>query len=439
MLIGQKFVQEKYALKSNPFSSGVTYAPENQTVYEPEMYGHQHLEFRKKFFVDPLVSGQPIIGAVWSSTQRGDPQTRGYGKSTMMGEETKLLNKDFGLSVLKEAGAEADEAAENPIMAGYVTFEGQNTKSIEAASYYMVRNLVKDGTEGSGSTHPRLRKMLLKQLAKKEKIAKGGEGEAIEAALKKRVRELAIPVEFTGELAKFLKHLSGADSAGLSEYLAGVTTWHHLRTGIKFLQVYTCFAVLAGVKHVTYFIDQLEDFTADASGSKIMKNVKLIRDILLECEPFVSSASFVFQLHPVAWNSLRTAWMHENLRDLGTESRQSEPYVVNLRGLNTFQLALKCATTYLNHPKYAATQRPPGSIMPFNEEAIRYAWDNTDGVPRGFIRAMHDLIEHGRMDNKEEIDEAYAASKLDSSSSMAPESTVTRRQKRSAAVDSRLA
>lgn len=59
----------------------------------------------------------------------------------------------------------------------------------------------------------------------------------------------------------------------LSEYLAGVTSWHHIRTGLKFLQIYTYFATLAGIKHVTYFIDQVEDFTTTSSSAKIMKNV----------------------------------------------------------------------------------------------------------------------------------------------------------------------
>jgi hypothetical protein len=434
----QKFLQEKYGLKSNPFSSGVTYAPEKQDIYEPEMYGHQHIEFREKFFTQPLFSKQPIIGAVWSSVLRGDPETRGYGKSTMMGEETKLLNKDFGLSIFKELGASAEEAAEYPVMAGYVSFDGQNIKSIEAASYYLVKNLVKDGTEAGGSTHLRLRKMLLKRLSQTEKIPKSSEDAAIEAALRKRVRELAIPLEFNGELAKFLTYLCSVNSVGLSEYLAGVTNWHHIRTGVKFLQVYTCFAVLAGIKHVTYFIDQVEDFTTDSSGAKIMKNVKLIRDALLETEPFVSSASFIFQLHPIAWANLRTAWQHENLRDLGTESRQSEPYVVNLQGLSTFELAMKCATTYLNHPKYTTAQRQPNSLVPFTEDAIRYVWDNTEGVPREFIRSMYDLIEHGRRDSKEIIDATYAAGALDPSPGMLGDVVPGRRQKKQPASDSRL-
>lgn len=438
MFKSSEFMFKNYRLKGNPFVSGATYAPEKQDVYDPAMYGHQHFEFRRKFFAEPLTSGRPIIGAIWSSA-RADPETRGYGKSTMMGEEAKAINRDFGLSTFVDLGADPKQAPEFPVLAGYVSFNTTAVNSIEAAGYHLVKDLVRDGTEGNGSTHSRLRKRLLKQLAQGARIQKRDEEALIEAALRQRARELAIQIEFKGELEKFLLKLCSADSVALSEYLAGVTSWHHLRVGVKFLQIYTCFATLAGIKHVTYFIDQVEDFTTLSSNAKILKNVKLIRDALLESEPFASTASFVFQLHPVAWTSLRTAWQHENLRDLGTESKQSEPYVVNLQGLVNFELAKSCATTYLNHSKYVTPDRQPGDITPFTEDAIRYVWENTGSVPREFIRAMGDLVERGRSEQRLTIDATFAASVLDVARSDAIAASPARRSRRSAGPDSRLA
>ena len=71
---------------------------------------------------------------------------------------------------------------------------------------------------------------------------------------------------------------------------------------------FVAFAELADIQHFAFFIDQVEDFTSEAQPAKIRKNVKIIRDALLESEPFASRASFIFQFHPDAHRKLRGAW-----------------------------------------------------------------------------------------------------------------------------------
>ena len=96
-------LETAYGLTRNPFPGNATYGEDTQLVYVPEMFGDQRSEFLRKFVVAPLQNGQPLIGAVWSVVP-GDPAARGFGKSTLMGEEAKRINADFGLSTLMSLG-----------------------------------------------------------------------------------------------------------------------------------------------------------------------------------------------------------------------------------------------------------------------------------------------------------------------------------------------
>jgi hypothetical protein len=141
--------------------------------------------------------------------------------------------------------------------------------------------------------------MAAARLVSEGKAAAGDENGAIESALKQRIRKLAFPIDARNLLEQYIMHLSGGDTDTLEQFLADeVGTWHHDRNGLKYLQIFVLFGELAGIEHFTFFIDQVEDFTSNAGAAKIQKNVKMIRDALIESEPFASRASFVFQLHP---------------------------------------------------------------------------------------------------------------------------------------------
>src|SRR5436309_13690148 len=113
------FFQSAWNLDGNPFPGKATYAEDNQIVYVPEMFGDQREDYLRKFVLAPLENGQPLLGAVWSVVPN-DPKARGFGKSTLMGEEAKLINQDFGLTTLKHLGVSEKDARGNPVMAGYV-------------------------------------------------------------------------------------------------------------------------------------------------------------------------------------------------------------------------------------------------------------------------------------------------------------------------------
>jgi hypothetical protein len=162
---------------------------------------------------------------------------------------------------------------------------------------------------------------------------------------------------------------------------------------------------------VTFFIDQVEDFTASAGTAKLQKNVKIIRDALIETEPFASTASFVFQFHPDAYERLRDAWLHEDMRSLEWDDPLNAPYVIVLKGLDTFESARLLADRCLNNEAFILS-RPEGGIGPFTDGSLKLVWEATKPKPRDFLRVLHTLLQIGNTDQIDVLDETFIQPKL---------------------------
>jgi hypothetical protein len=408
----KSFYESKYGLLKNPFPGNATYAEDSQEIYVPELFGTQRDEFLRKFIVAPLEEGQPMIGAVWSVVP-GDPQARGFGKSTLMGEESKGINRDFGFSTLQSLGVTAHEAKANPVLAAYVSFDTKMqgaVGNVDAAAFHLLRFILR-GTDSLGSPlHQVLRERAAASVREKG-AATGQEGDAIVEAVLDRFRRAASTIDIRRLLEEFLFHLAKGDSKALDEFIQGVGTWHHDRNGLKYLQLFVAFAELAGIQHFTFFVDQVEDFTSNSGVAKIQKNVKIIRDALIESEPFSTRASFVFQLHPDAYERLRNAWVHEDLPSLEWDDPLNESVVVVLRGLDTFESARVVAERFLNHSSVVAPNRV-GGITPFTESVLRRVWEETKPRPRWFIRVLRALLRLGKDNKQEIIDDKFAEDKL---------------------------
>jgi hypothetical protein len=411
----QSFYNTQYKLKGNPFPGQATYSEDAESIYVPEMFGAQHNEFLRKFVLAPLENGQPLIGAVWSIVQ-GDPKARGFGKSTLMGEEAKLLNADFGLSTLTRLGVSDKDARANPVLAGYVSFNAKaqgGIANIDAAAFHLVRFMLRSSPANMPPMHTRLRELAAARLVSQGKAIEGQETDDLVEAVRARFRALAVTVDIRNLLEQFLFHLASPHSATLDKFLGeDVGTWHHDRNGLKYLQLFVAFAELAGIEHFSFFIDQVEDFTSMAGQAKIEKNVKILRDALIESEPFKSKASFIFQLHPGAWSRLRDAWSQEDLRSLDWNNALTAPFVVVLKGLETFESARVLAERFLNHPSFALPGRT-NTIAPFTDGSLRKVWEATQPKPRDFLRRLHGLLAVGKDEKRTVIDEQFVVPKLE--------------------------
>jgi hypothetical protein len=410
----KSFLETQYGLTRNPFSNSATYGEDSQLVYVPEMFGEQRTEFLRKFVLSPLENGQPLIGAVWSVVP-GDPEARGFGKSTLMGEEAKLINRDFGRAALMAVGVSQDDADANPILSSYVSFNAKaqgGIASIDAAAFHLTRFVLRAEHESGVTVHQVLRERAAVQLGS-HGADPSGDTDRIVRAVRERFQRLAVTLDIRNLLEEYLHKLASPDTDSLQRFLAEeVGGWHHDRNGIKYLQLLVAFAELAGIQHITLFVDQVEDFTSQAGAAKRQKYVKIIRDALIESEPFASRASFVFQYHPDAYEKLRDAWLHEDLRSLAWDDPLNAPYIVVLSGLESFNAARVLADRCLNHPAVVAPNRKPG-INPFSEEALKLVWDATKPRPRPFLRVLHDLLQLGKDARANMIDAAFVRPKLD--------------------------
>jgi hypothetical protein len=417
----KSYLETQYGLLKNPFPGNATYGEDSQHVYVPEMFGEQRREFLRKFILSPLENGQPLIGAVWSVVP-GDPEARGFGKSTLMGEEAKIINQDFGKETLTFLGVSEKDIQANPILCSYVSF---NTKSqggignIDAAAFHLTRFLLRQEHEGGSTIHRALRERAAAKLLEQDRASPGAETDAIVHAVRERFRKLAVTIDIRNLLEDYLHHLASPNTEALQRFLVDeVGTWHHDRNGLKYLQIFVAFAEIAGVEHMTFFVDQVEDFTAQAGSAKLQKNVKIIRDALIETEPFASRVSFVFQFHPDAYEKLKDAWLHEDLRSLAWDDPLNSPYVVVLKGLDTFNAAQLLADRCLNHPSVVSPNRTAG-VYPFTDAALKVVWEATRPRPRWFLRVLHDLLQLAKDQRAQVIDESFIAGKLESLSAAA--------------------
>src|SRR5436309_2798820 len=161
------------------------------------MFGDQRRDFLRKFVLSPLENGQPLIGAVWSVVP-GDPEARGFGKSTLMGEEAKLINRDFGRAALLAVGVSQEDADANPILSSYVSF---NTKAqggisnIDSAAFHLARFILRAEHESVRPVHQVLRERAAARLASTAPGTSGTDTDAIIRAVRDRFQRLAVTLD----------------------------------------------------------------------------------------------------------------------------------------------------------------------------------------------------------------------------------------------------
>src|SRR5205823_1954728 len=138
-------------------------------------------EFLRKFILAPLDNNQPLIGAAWSVTP-GDPQARGFGKSTLMGEESKLINRDFGKTALLSLNVSEEDASENPVLAGYASFNvkaggdaGGGISSIDTIAFNLARFVLLADHESGRTVHECLQETAAARLIKSGEAEEGQE------------------------------------------------------------------------------------------------------------------------------------------------------------------------------------------------------------------------------------------------------------------------
>jgi hypothetical protein len=407
-------MSDVYRLRENPFRSSHIYNVDNPDVFVPEMYGEKLEEFHQKFFLLPLgkETNKQVIGALWSSHQ-GDDLGKGFGKSMLMAEGSRQINKDFGRAMLEQAEIDAQDIEENPVLSGYCTFdESKGVKSFPAALLDAVIFVLESKFGQDSTVHAELRRRLIEKID----AAEGYEGEEIKQALLKDLRRYrGLNVQFThATLNGFIDRLCHEDTGDLIGYIRneGIGPRIKATQGFNFVHVFNAFVSLAGIVYVAYFIDQIENFASFTR--KQDREVKVLRESIRQTSPTAEMSSFIFQMHIRAEEAIENMWKSEDLPSLSFNKPINKARIVYLEGLKKPAEAVNLAIHYLDRCRKpdAKIENP---LYPFSEDVIEAVRAAVKGNPRSFLEKLFNILNQAELQNQKKIDLTFVQPLLEDS------------------------
>jgi hypothetical protein len=398
-------LRDEFMLSENPFRISEIYNIDEPGTYEPLMYGKQYEEFYEKFFVAPLTKdkNRQMIGAIWSDYS-ANRLGKGYGKSMIMAEESKRINRDLGASQLRRIGISAEDIALNPFVSGYCSFkEASEVKSFPAALLEAVTFILRSDHEHFVTVHQALRQRISERI----NLEPGSEGESIRQALETEIRKYrSLGVQLTHkEVRAFIDHLCSDDTALLISRIGEIGPRIKAAQGFNFVHIFNAFLRLAGVEYVVYFIDQIENFAKYARRQD--QNIRILRESICETAPTREMASFIFQMHIQAQHAIEDWWDNiEHLPSLDQKKKINSTRIVDLKGLNNKREARLLAEKYLSdHRISGAKQISP--LHPFSEDIIEQVRRSESGNPRQFLQKLGAILDHAERDGRVKLDLAY--------------------------------
>jgi hypothetical protein len=398
-----------FAITANPFRSAEIYNPDSPGTYVREVYGDQLAEVHEKFFVGPLDRDKPqVIGAIWSS-HAGDSEGRGFGKSMLMCEETKLTNRDFGAATLRAFDVVDSDIAAYPYLAGYCTFsENLGIKSFPAALLEAVAFALRCD-HGKWNVHQELRDRIIAQYGAEPPY----ESEAVERVLLNKLasyRNLSIQYS-SRQVAGFIDALCHSETKAVADYIREkIGPRVRAAQGFHFVHIFNAFASLAGIKHVVYFVDQIENFAKFARHQE--RDVRILRESMCQTSPTAEMASFVFQMHINAQRVLEPIWQTEHLPSIDYAQPLNQTRIVDLRGLSSKEHACQ-VTARLLEGKRPQGVKPPTPLHPFDPDVLELVRQACDGNPRKFLELLDTILVQARSDKMKTIDLTYVGPLVD--------------------------
>jgi len=408
---GKDIMWDVWGFVENPYQVASTNNVDRRETYVREMYGEQLDEFYQKFFLLPLTKDEnkQVIGGIWS-THAGDKFGKGYGKSKIMSEEPKLINRDFGATSLVGFAIPAEDIRQNPFVAGYCTFdESKQIKTFPAAVMDAVVFIL-ESEHGQYNVHRELRNRFAARIGADPEA----EAEWLLPALHKELRRYrGLNIQLTHrDVQRFMELLCGPDTEQLADFIRReIGPRIRATQGFNFVHIFNAFLLLSGVVYAVYFVDQIENF-AKWAGKKD-RELKVLRECMCQTSPTADMASFVFQMHIHAHEKIGDSWdTVEHLPSLDPAKRVNAMRIVDLKGLrpeDAVTLASRC-----NVAKRRPEFQVPDDLFPFDAEVIEATRQAVAGNPRDFKRKLGAILDQAYADGERTINFAFAAAILES-------------------------
>lgn len=401
-----------FGLRENPFKSSHIYNVDNPDPFKPEMYGEQYAEFHRKFFILPLgkESNKQVIGALWSSHQ-GDDLGKGFGKSMLMGEESRRINNDFGRAMLELAEVGEQDIEENPVLSGYCTFDKSKGIQTFPAALLDAVAFTLESKYGEDST---VHTELCRRIIARHELNEDSAGEEIKRTLLKELRKYrSLNIQLThATVNSFIDRLCHDDTGDLVQFIRqeGIGPRIKATQGFNFVHVFSAFVSLAGIVYVAYFIDQIENFASWTR--KQDQEVKVLRESMCQTSPTAEMSSFIFQMHIRAEAAIENMWKSEHLPSLSFNKPMNAGRVVYLKGLDTTAEAADLAAVYIA-PVRKPDFKAPSPIFPFTDEVIEAVRSAVNGNPRTFLESLFNVLNQAELHGEKKIDLTFVQHLLD--------------------------
>lgn len=390
------YMQEAWGIETNPFPSEAIH--QGNEPYSSEVFSEEQEQFFGKLIYGAVMDRRGF-GYLWSKGPAGDDT--GFGKTALLKNGAKMINADFGETVLAEAGMRSDRIREHATIAAYASLTTTDVTGIYPILFAAAEYLANPSNgRGGVAILDRLRSRILEKNG-----LELGDALGLRTALEKRRRELGatLPPLRDDALTAFCE---GADGE-FAWFLGEVSPASRTRNGLAYFDFAFTVAMAAGMTHFFVLVDQLEDLATNqtVTRAKRSREVGRLRDVISEMLPFVGRVHFVFTFHIRAAQSLIDFWVQNRLPSFDAEDRTNAGSVVVLRGIRELAQVRDLLKTYLDEHR---TDGSEGELTPFAESSLPVLLERSGGRPGILLALAHKLFDRAADEERSDIDGAFA-------------------------------
>jgi hypothetical protein len=397
-----KHAKEAWGQDHNPFPPAAIAGEDSKdSPYDSELLADDRDEFIRKLVVKAVLPPGREFGYLWSQGRADDT---GFGKTRLMLETRREVNKDFGKTIIADYSL-----PKNSTMAA--TWASMKTTGV-IGIYPLLFNAIVDASKRSAPEEPSLIERCWDAIAHNSGTGRQDVdmlSEVVRALIHGKRRELfpGYP-EVRDDLTEAL---CSCDSSKVLRALEEVTHAGRARNGLAYFECFYCLVRAAGVEHLFVFIDQLEDL---ATSSKIpratrQREVGRFRDIFAETAGFRGHCHAVLTFHRRAANALVDFWHAERINPPFEPTHAiGRNACVVLRGLKTTHQVERLLSTYLDSVRH----KPTGTAEPFDPSAFQLLLDRSDGRIGLLLPDAYALWERANEEQAASIDTQFVSENL---------------------------
>ena len=365
-------MEEAWRLDRNPFPAEAIHS-EGQP-YSADVFEEESRAFRRKL-VRGAALGSINIGFLWSQGVRDDT---GFGKTTLMREIAREINRDFGSTTLERAGVRVEKRM--PLAAAYSNLDNLNATGLYPVLFNAVVDMAR-GSADSGAVLDRTRSRIVEKLETEEP-----------SVIAQRLRERWLEICGTGSAlrAELVEEFARSGASGIMHVLHEVSPTMRLRSGLRYFDFALGALATAGVDHIYVMIDQLEDLatTRTVTAAKRSREIGRIRD-MLEGAPYANRVHFVFTFHNSAARKLEQFWEQNRLPSFEISSANDSSVVV-LKGFRDESQVRNLLGVYLAKERNGPVD---DDLLPFEPGALGVLKEVSEGRAGILLNRAHALFD----------------------------------------------